>query len=100
MRVVHSRMLKDLLVDLSSDRLRDEVAEMQAAMSASLLNLGAKKAFVALCERLRACSSRRTAQREIREMLGASFTQLNAEFGFSLALGKPPTSSASPTSWS
>ena len=32
MRSVHARMLKDMLVDLSSDRLRDEVAEMQASM--------------------------------------------------------------------
>ena len=90
MRAVHGRMLKDMLVDLSSDRVRDEVAEMQASMGASILNLGAKKAFVALCERLRGLLS--AAQRrngEIREMLGASFGRLNAEFGFSLALGKP-----------
>ena len=90
MRAVHGRMLKDMLVDLSSDRLRDEVAEMQASMGASILNLGARKAFLSLCERLRALLS--AAQRrngEIREMLGASFGRLNAEFGFSLALGKP-----------
>src|SRR5204863_8191463 len=47
MRAVHGRMLKDMLVDLSSDRVRDEVAEMQASMGASILNLGAKKAFLA-----------------------------------------------------
>ncbi|MGZ5157876.1 MAG: dynamin family protein [Caldimonas sp.] len=90
MRAVHGRMLKDMLVDLSSDRVRDEVGEMQASMGASILNLGAKKAFLALCERLRALLA--SAQRrngEIREMLGASFGRLNAEFGFSLALGKP-----------
>src|SRR5207245_361411 len=50
LRVVHSRMLKDTLVGLSSDRLREEVATMQTAMNASLLNLGAKKSFIALCE--------------------------------------------------
>jgi Dynamin family len=90
MRAVHGRMLKDILVDLSSDRVREEVAEMQASMGASILHLGAKKAFVALCERLRALLA--AAQRrngEIREMLGASFARLNAEFGFGLALGKP-----------
>ena len=90
MRSVHARMLKDMLVDLSSDRLRDEVAAMQSSMGASILNLGAKKAFVALCARLQALLA--TAQRrstEIREMLGASFGRLNAEFGFSLSLGKP-----------
>ena len=89
MRAVHSRMLKDALVGLSTDRLREEVAQMQAAMNASLLNLGAKKAFVALCERLRAPAGRGAAAQavEIRDMLGASFAKLNAEFGFSLRAG-------------
>jgi len=89
MRAVHGRMLKDMLIDLSSDRVRDEVAEMQASMGSSVLNLGAKKAFLALCERLRNLLV--TAQRrngEIREMLSASFGRLNAEFGFSLTQNK------------
>lgn len=91
MRAVHSRMLKDALVGLSSDRLREEVGEMQAAMAASLLNLGAKKAFVALCQRLRGLLDQATRHsREIKDMLGASFTKLNAEFGFSLALNPGP----------
>jgi hypothetical protein len=90
MRSVHARMLKDMLLDLSSDRVREEVAEMQASMGASILHLGAKRAFVALCERLRALlASSQRRNGEIREMLAASFARLNAEFGFSLALGKP-----------
>jgi len=90
MRSVHGRMLKEMLIDLSSDRLRDEVAEMQASMGTSIFNLGAKKAFIALCDRLRAvlvATQRKNG--EIREMLGASFARLNAEFGFGLAVGKP-----------
>jgi hypothetical protein len=89
MRSVHARMLKDLLLELSSDRVRDEVQAMQSAMSGGILNFGAKKSFVALCERLRgllATAERRSV--EIREMLQASFGRLNAEFGFSLSLGK------------
>ena len=89
MRAVHARMLKEMLVDLSSDRLRDEVAEMQASMSSGFLNLGARKSFVALCTRLRellAQGQRRNA--EIREMLTATFGRLNAEYGFSLVIGK------------
>jgi hypothetical protein len=90
MRSVHARMLKDMLVDLSSDRLRDEVAEMQASMGSAFLNLGARRAFVALCERLRALLVQgQQRNNEIREMLSASFARLNAEFGFSLAIGKP-----------
>lgn len=91
LRVVHSRMLKDALVGLSSDRLREEVAQMQAEMTASLLNLGAKKAFVALCQRLRdLLTAAQQRSEEIRDMLGASFTKLNSEFGFGLALPKGP----------
>jgi hypothetical protein len=91
LRVVHSRMLKDALVGLSSDRLREEVARMQAQMSASLLNLGAKKAFIGLCAQLRGLLERAQAQGiEIRDMLSASFARLNAEFGFGLALPTGP----------
>jgi len=91
LRMVHTRMLKDALVGLSGDRLREEVGQMQEAMAASILNLGAKKAFIALCNRLRALLD--TAQKngnEIRDMISASFTRLNAEFGFGLSLPKGP----------
>jgi hypothetical protein len=91
MRVVHSRMLKDAVGGLSSDRLRAEVSKMQAEMKASLLNIGARKCFVALCARLRGMLEA-TAKRsdEIRDMLGASFAKLNSDFGFGLALTKSP----------
>jgi hypothetical protein len=91
LRLVHNRMLKDALVGLSSDRLREEVSEMQTAMNASLLNLGARKAFLGLCVKLRELLTRAQAQNtEVREMLAASFARLNAEFGFSLALTSEP----------
>ena len=91
MRVVHTRMLKDAMVGLSSDRLRDEVGTMQTAMQASFFKLGARKTFVDLCERLRGLlTATQRASGEIRDMLGATFTRLNAEFGFSLALAKGP----------
>jgi hypothetical protein len=91
LRVVHSRMLKDALLGLSSDRLRDEVAAMQTQMHASLLNLGAKKSFVALCGRLRQLlDGAQTRSNEIRDMLGASFSRLNGEFGFSLSMTRSP----------
>ena len=91
MRVVHSRMLKDTLVGLSSDRLREQLAVAQTEMQASFFKLGAKKSFVSLCERLRGLlQEAQGTNGEIREMLSASFTRLNAEFGFSLALNKAP----------
>ena len=91
LRVVHSRMLKDMLVGLSSDRLREEVGRMQTEMSASLLNLGAKKAFVGLCKQLRALlAAAQAGSNEVREMLAASFATLNAEFGFALSVPAGP----------
>ena len=84
-------MLKDALIGLSSDRLRDEVATMQAQMHGSLLNLCAKKAFIALCGRLRQLlEEAQTRSNEIRDMLGASYSRLNGEFGFSLAMTRSP----------
>ncbi len=91
MRSVHSRILKEQLVGLSTDRLHEEVGQMEASMNASFLNLGAKKAFTALCHRLQGLLT--LAQQrsvETREMLGVSFGRMNAEFGFSLALTKGP----------
>jgi Dynamin family len=91
MRVVHTRMLKDTLIGLSSDRLREQLSMMQSTLHGSFLKLGAKKAFLTLGARLRELMSEaQRANGEIRDMLGASFSRLNAEFGFSLALAKGP----------
>ncbi len=91
MRVVHNRMLKDTLVGLSSDRVRDEVDALLHSLQASILKFGAKKSFVAMCERLRALlAAAQKRSTETRDMLAASFTRLNAEFGFSLALAPGP----------
>lgn len=91
LRVVHARMLHDALAVLSADRLREDVSGMQAEMKASLLNLGAKKAFVALGARLRALLAEAGARSaEIHAMLVASFARLNSEFGFSLAITPAP----------
>jgi replication fork clamp-binding protein CrfC len=91
MRMVHGRMLKNALVDLTSDRLREEVTEMQQAMAASILNLGAKKAFISLCGRLRELlEATQIRAHEIHSMLTASFGKLNAEFGFTLNVSHVP----------
>ncbi len=91
MRSVHARMLKDMLVDLSSDRLRDEVAEMQASMGSAFLNLGARKAFVSLCERLRALLAARPADATPRSArCSARRSRASTPSSASaLAIGKP-----------
>lgn len=88
---VHRRLLKEALAPLANERLRDEVAQMQADMAATVLNLGARKAFVALCTRLRRrldSAARHCA--EMHAMLDASFTRLNAQFGFGLSVNVAP----------
>ncbi len=91
LRAVHQRQLHKALDALSSDSLRDEVAVMQAGLGKGPLNLGARKAFKGLCERLRAALSGARAQSdEIQQMLGASYQALNAEFGFAFHLANAP----------
>jgi len=92
MRSVHARMLKQALLALSTDRLRDEVAAMHSQIAESFLKLGAKKAFLDLCDRLRGMlTEARGRCQELHEMLSASYKQLNSEFGFALVLTKAPT---------
>ncbi len=92
LRAVHSRVLRDQLLSLAADALRDEVAQMQDEAAATLFKLGAKKAFLALCMRLRMRITRaRARSQEIHEMLQGSFNQLNSEFGFALSLTRLPS---------
>ncbi len=90
MRSVHARMLKDALAELSADRLRQEVDVLQQVLGGSWLPLGAKKAFIELCGRLRGLIEQsQQRSEEIHSMLVASFSKLNAEFGFSLVADVP-----------
>jgi hypothetical protein len=92
LRTVHARLLQDALAMLSIDKLRDEVLRMQQEASATFFNLGTRKAFIALCARLRAqLAAARALAEETRDMLQASCRQLNAEFGFALAVPAAPT---------
>jgi len=92
LRAVHTKMLRDQLLGLASDALRDEVAQMQDEASATLFNLGARKAFLALCNRLRVrITKARERGQEIHDMLQASFRQLNTDYGFALSLSRLPS---------
>ena len=90
-RSVQRRILKAVTAPLSSDALRAEVSTLQAAMAARALNLGARAAFDALMVRLRqALLGAQTQADEMRQMLEASFSQLNTEFGFAFSLPPVP----------
>lgn len=91
LRAVHLRMLRDAMHALSSDRLREAVASLQATLGASWFNLKARSAFSQLCSGLVAQVDKAAHQcAEIDQMLQASFRQLNTDFGFTLALTPPP----------
>ncbi len=91
LRTVHLRMLRDTMHALSSDRLREAVASLQAALGASWFNLRAKAAFTQLCDGLIGQVDKAAHQcAEIDQMLQASFRQLNTEYGFSLQLAPAP----------
>lgn len=91
LRAVHLRMLRDTMHALSSDRLREAVASLQATLGASWFNLRARNAFAQLCAGLVGQIDKAAHQcAEIDQMLQASFRQLNTDFGFTLALTPPP----------
>lgn len=91
LRAVHLRMLRDAMHALSSDRLREAVASLQAMLGASWFNLRARNAFAQLCAGLVGQIDKASHQcAEIDQMLQASFRQLNTDFGFTLALTPPP----------
>jgi hypothetical protein len=92
LRSVQARMLRSMLSLLSSEALRAEVATMQPAIGSRPFRLGARPALDALGSRLRAALQQTERQiDEMRQMLEASFRQLNADFGFAFVLGRPPT---------
>ena len=91
LRSVHQRHLQKALAALSSEVLRDEVTALRGRMAGAALPLGARKAFAALCERLRgALAAARAQTEEIQQMLAAGYLQLNAEFGFAFTLAGAP----------
>ncbi len=88
-RSVHLRLLRDVFRLLGATSLRHEMAQLKLTLKQKGLKLGVKRAYGETFERLR--ESMRQVQRlteEIQTMLGATFRQLNAEYGFSL---QPPS---------
>ena len=92
LRSVLVRQLHEVLEGLATEPVRLLVQRMHDDTQASLLKLGAGRAFALLGQRLKALLSqadRRTA--EIEQMQQASQRILNAEFGFSLGCAPRPT---------
>jgi hypothetical protein len=91
LRSVQQRMRSAVLGHLSSDTVRREVTALYESMNSRLLKLGSRAAFEATMQRLRLATERAAAEgREMRDMLDASFNQLNTEFGFVFVLAPVP----------
>jgi hypothetical protein len=91
LRGVLAKQQQTVMDSLAGDGVRHAVQRMRQEADASLLKLGAARAFANLGSALRALitdADGRTA--EIDEMVGASQRQLNAEFGFSLGASPRP----------
>ena len=91
LRGMQARMTDAALDLLSSANLEAEIDRTVSEIRTTLLGLGARKAFTGLsarlCDRLRKA---RAHMDEVREMLGGTFSRLNAEFGFGLVLTQGP----------
>ncbi|MFM2330379.1 MAG: hypothetical protein RLZZ494_2482 [Pseudomonadota bacterium] len=91
MRTVHSRMHQNVLKSLSDERVREVVQGLQAALNSGWINMGARAAFARMCSTLQGhLETAIRANVEVFDMLQALFTQLNAEFGFTLGLTPVP----------
>jgi len=89
-RAVHLKLLRDIFQDLGARSLKAEMATLVEALQQKGLKFGVRKVYADTFERLRAIVDKAQASAtEIHAMLGGTFRQLNADFGFSLQV--PPT---------
>lgn len=90
-RSVHLKLLREVFSLLGTGTLKAEMGELTAALRQPGIKLGVKKAYSQTFDRLR--EGLRKAQAtsvEIQNMLGGTFRQLNAEYGFSLQAPQEP----------
>jgi Dynamin family len=91
-RAVHMKLLRAATEPLSSQTLRKHVAAMQPPVGMRLVAGGALRPFETLCAHLRDAFVRaRGHGDEMHRMVDASFSRLNAEFGFAFLTGALPT---------
>jgi hypothetical protein len=87
-RSVHLRLLRDVFNILGAAVLKKEMAQLSDTLLQKGLKLGVKRAYSETFDRLRGNVQKvQSLCAEIQSMLEASFTSLNAEYGFSL---QPP----------
>ncbi|WP_374429535.1 dynamin family protein [Ideonella dechloratans] len=91
LRAVHARLQHKTLKALDADRIREAMAQLEAALGSGWLHLRARGAFAKMCAGLQAqLDTAASLNAEAAQMLQALFSQLNAEFGFSLNFTPAP----------
>ncbi|MCI5067486.1 dynamin family protein [Acidovorax sp.] len=90
-RAVHLKLLREVFQQLGAKALKAELSELAQTLQQKGLKLGVKKIYLQTFDSLRATLDKAQASgTEIQAMLGGTFRQLNAEFGFSLQVPAPP----------
>lgn len=90
-RAVHLKLLREVFQQLGAKALKAELSELAQTLQQKGLKLGVKKIYLQAFDSLRATLDKAQASgTEIQAMLGGTFRQLNAEFGFSLQVPAPP----------
>jgi len=90
-RAVHLKLLREVFQQLGAKALKAELSELAQTLQQKGLKLGVKKIYLHTFNSLRGTLDKAQASgTEIQAMLGGTFRQLNAEFGFSLQVPSPP----------
>ena len=90
-RAVHLKLLREVFQQLGAKALKAEISELAQSLQQKGLKLGIRKIYVETFDRLRGTLDKAQASgTEIQAMLGGTFRQLNAEFGFSLQVPPSP----------
>lgn len=90
-RSVHMKLMRELFNLLGPLVLKDEMAQLTAALKQKGFKLGIKRSYGETFERLQANLRKVHAKGlEIHTMLEATFLQLNTEYGFSLQVPDEP----------
>ena len=87
MRAVHLKLMNQVFQCLGATALRRELEQLAGALEHSGLKIGVRKVYASTFDRLRGLGQQaKVTAAEIQAMLGGTFKDLNAEFGFSLQL--------------
>ncbi|MBT3067827.1 dynamin family protein [Rhodoferax sp. U11-2br] len=90
-RSVHLKLIREIFGLLGPKALKDEMAQLTAALKQKGFKLGIKRSYGETFERLRANLRQVHAKGlDIHAMLAATFLQLNTEYGFSLQVPDEP----------